>query len=334
MKKALLIGINAYPNMPLSGCANDVRKLQPLLAHHGDTAKTPNFECRQILAEKDGDEPITRPRLRREVKSFFENEADTSLLYFSGHGFSSDLGGYLVTQDFVGADEGVPMQEILALANSALIGKRAKEVILILDCCFSGKLGGVKELGENAAMLAEGLTILAASRSYQFSFEAAHAGGGIFTNLLISALQGSAANVLGQISLGAAYSFVESMLGAWDQRPLFKCHVSKSSVVRQVEPLIELPILRKIREYFAAGPDAEYPLDPTYEEDKHHVPEGQREVNPQHEAIFADFRKYAAKNLLVPVGEEYLYWAAVRSKSCQLTETGKYIWQMTEKGRI
>jgi hypothetical protein len=34
------------------------------------------------------------------------------------------------------------------------------------------------------------------------------------------------------------------------------------------------------------------------------------------------------------VGAEYLYWAAVRSQSCKLTASGKYIWELVEGKRI
>jgi hypothetical protein len=333
MRKALLVGINAYSQNALQGCVNDVRNLEAMLASHGDAAASPNFDCKQVIADTPADDPITCERLRSELKSLFEYEADTSLFYFSGHGFRSKSGGDLVTQDFGEGGMGVPMEEVLNLANEALLRRRAKEVVLILDCCYSGNLGGVEKLQVNSALMAEGLTILAAARGYAPSFEAGQSRGGIFTNLLCGALEGGAANVLGVITLASVYSFVESQLGAWDQRPLFKCHVASSSVLRRVAPLIDLAILKKVRQYFETA-DFVYPLDPTYDEDKHDAPEDQREVNQEHEEIMAHFRQYAAKGLLVPVGAEYLYWAAVRSQSCKLTASGKYIWELVEGKRI
>jgi len=181
--------------------------------------------------------------------------------------------------------------------------------------------------------LTEGLTILAAARSYQLSWEEGQTRGGVFTKLLCAALEGGAANVLGDITLGAIYAQVETQLGAWDQRPLFKCHVASSVVLRKREPLVELAILKKIHDYFP-NPEDQFRLDPTYEEDKHHVPEDLRQVDKDHEQVMSHFRKYATQNLLVPVGEDYLYWAAVHSKSCRLTEIGQYIWQMVERRRI
>jgi hypothetical protein len=224
------------------------------------------------------------------------------------------------------------MEEVLKLANSALQTRRAKEVILILDCCYSGNLGGTRRLQANSALMVEGLVILAAARSYAPSFEAGQLRGGVFTNLLCGALEGGAANVLGDITLASVYSFVESQLGAWDQRPLFKCHVAGSSVLRRVLPLIDPAILKKIRQYFKA-PDFVYPLDPTYEKDKPDTHGGPPlEVDKQHEEIMAHFRRYAANGLLVPGTD--LYWAAIRSESCKLTASGRYIWELVERRRI
>jgi hypothetical protein len=305
--------------------------MESLLSRHGDEDCSRNFECKTLVATGTREKKVTRASLRAAAKALFANHADVTLFYFSGHGFTSDLGGYLVTQDYLGDDEGVPMQEILCLANNALVNGVVKEAILVLDCCFSGNLGGIKEIKEHTSILAEGLTILAASREYQPSWEAE--GGGVFTGLLAAALRGGAANVLGEVTLAAAYAFVENQLGAWDQRPLFKCNVARSSILRYVQPAIDLPTLQRIAKHFPEA-DFEYPLDPSYEVDKHHVSEGKQQTNPKHEAIMADLRRYATAHLLVPVGEDYLYWAAIKSKSCKLTEAGRYVWRLANKGMI
>jgi hypothetical protein len=43
MKRALLVGIDAYEGMALGGCVNDVKTLEPLLARHSDDGGSPNF---------------------------------------------------------------------------------------------------------------------------------------------------------------------------------------------------------------------------------------------------------------------------------------------------
>jgi hypothetical protein len=52
----------------------------------------------------------------------------------SGHGFINSLGDYIVTTDFEKYDEGVSMDDILKFANLS----KAKDKIIILDCCHSG----------------------------------------------------------------------------------------------------------------------------------------------------------------------------------------------------
>lgn len=328
MKRALLIGINEYRGMSLSGCLNDVEEMEKVLSKNEDDSK--NFECKKIIAPFGEKEFITRPFLRQNINELFNNKAEDTLLYFSGHGFEDNLGAYLVTQDYQSNDVGIPMYEILTIANNSLLKQIVDKVVIIFDCCHSGSIGKALALGKNTALLAEGLTILSASRSYQPAKEVIGKGG-IFTSLLIEALKGSAADLLGDITLSSAYRFVEQLLGAWDQRPLFKTHVSETMVLRKCKPKIDLKMLRRIKEHFPK-PEYEYKLDPSYESDKHHAPPDKKEKNEKNEKIFEDFRKYASLNLVVPVGEQYLYWAAVRSKSCKLTLLGRYYWHRVDKG--
>ena len=46
-------------------------------------------------------------------------------------------------------------------------------------------------------------------------------GGGVFTSLVVDALEGGAANLLGAVSAPAIYAFVEAALGAWDRHSAF-----------------------------------------------------------------------------------------------------------------
>ena len=73
--------------------------------------------------------------------------------------------------------------------------------------------------------------------------------------------------------------------------------------------------------------DQEFALDPEYE------PESD---NPSQEKTkkFAILQKFNRVNLVVPVGEEHMYFAAMNSKSCKLTDLGKHYWKLVKKGRI
>jgi hypothetical protein len=48
MKKALIVGINDYPNSPLGGCVNDANAIRTLLESHGDGS--PNFNVKMMTS--------------------------------------------------------------------------------------------------------------------------------------------------------------------------------------------------------------------------------------------------------------------------------------------
>ncbi len=132
MRRALVVGIDEYSHSPLRGCVNDANDMSRLLKTHEDGS--PNFDC-QSLTSPPFD--INRDILRGKIDDLFRDESDVALLYFSGHGFANDFGGYLVTQDAKQYDEGVPMDFVIGRA----IKSPAREVVILLDCCFSGALG-------------------------------------------------------------------------------------------------------------------------------------------------------------------------------------------------
>jgi len=93
------------------------------------------------------------------------------------------------------------------------------------------------------AMLREGISILAASRGDQISVETSN--GGLFTSLVTDALGGGAADLLGNVTAPAIYAFAEAALGAWQQRPLFKSHLSTVLPIRKCNPPIDRAILTR-----------------------------------------------------------------------------------------
>lgn len=171
MKKALIIGINEYPTSPLNGCVNDANTLAAILESNGDGS--PNFGVRTITCPNTN---ITRPVLREAIDQLFSGSSDMALLYFSGHGYIKSTGGYLVTTDAQKYDEGVSMDEILNLANQS----QARNKVIIFDCCHSGAMGTPSLSGNGTAQLAEGMSVLTASRDSEYALESN--GAGIFTS--------------------------------------------------------------------------------------------------------------------------------------------------------
>lgn len=315
MRRSLLVGINDYPKQPLHGSVNDALQLSELLCRHEDGS--PNFECRLLL---DPPDKLNRRMLVQAVEDLLFTEADAAVFYFSGHGAIDKLGGYLITGDAQTYSDGYPMRDLLALANKSPV----REVLVILDCCHSGAFGAVPELDVDHVILREGMAVLAASRSSEPSVELA--GSGVFTTLVCAALNGGAADVLGRVTVGSIYSYVDLALGAWDQRPMFKANLSRFLPIRRCAPDVDSAILRLLPVYFET-PDLELELSPSYEPD----------IEPHDEKLertFEHLQVLRDARLLVPVGEKHLYFAAMNSKSCKLTTLGQFYWQLAKQGRI
>ena len=319
MRRALCVGIDEYEFGPLNGCVKDAQRTKAVLANHHDGS--PNFDCKILTAPRGAPkDSVTRTVLREQLERLFKDPADVALFHFSGHGTTNNLDGYLVTQDAKKYEEGVAMGDVLKLANSS----GAKEVVILLDCCFSGKLGNPPAIDNSKALLREGISILTAGRGDQVSVEAG--GGGVFTSLVVDALEGGASNLLGAVSAPAVYAYVEAALGAWDQRPLFKAHVSSVLELRRCAPPIDRGILRRLTSLFPL-PAEDLLLDPSYE---HSHP------NAVAAKVF-DFKDLQSLNrvhLVIPVDAQHMYDAAIQSKACRLTPSGRYYWRLARDNRI
>lgn len=314
MKKALVVGINDYPSNPLKGCINDASAFANTIEKNGDGS--PNFDIRLLT------DVTTKSELMTAITELFSGESDIALLYFSGHGFLDAKGGCLVTPDHQQNDEGVSMDAILKLANKS----QSKDKVIILDCCHSGQFGS-PDMSENQTVtqIAEGVVVLTASKSDEPSVEIG--GHGVFTNLLIDALQGGAADLRGEITPGSVYAYIDQALGPWDQRPVFKTNVSRFTSLRTITPQVPADKLRKITEYFET-PESEHKLDPSYEFDNKDI------ADPDKVTIMKDLQKFVSVGLVVPVGEEHMYYAAQNSKSCKLTALGYHYWRLVKEKKL
>lgn len=318
MKKALVVGIDNYSQCPLRGCCNDADEVAKLLSCNDDGS--PNFA---VKLQKN---ISTKAILRKHIEECFSGDADVALFYYSGHGHIDNVGGYLVTPDFTNYDYGVSLQDVLNIANAS----RCKDKIIILDSCHSGFMGSISTAGQSTAVINEGVTILTASRSIEASVEIN--GHGLFTSLLIEALCGGAADITGYITPGGIYAYIDKALGPWEQRPVFKTNVTRFTPLRKVTPQVDISIIRRICTYFPSE-DAEMPIDPSFEPTNsldvmHEVI--QPYANPDNTKIFSDLQKLEGIGLVVPVGEEHMYFAAMRSKTCALTSIGKQYWRLVK----
>lgn len=320
MRRALCVGVDNYPfGGALTGCVSDAERLASLLSKHQDD--TPNFECRKLVAPAaEAADIVTRAKLKEEVERLFKDRAEVALLHFSGHGTENNLGGYLVTQDAKKYDEGLSMGDVLKMANES----KADEVVVLLDCCHSGNMGQIPGINNNATSLREGVSIITASRGDQPSVEVG--GGGLFTSLVLDALEGGAADLLGHVTIPAIYAKVEAALGAWDQRPLLKSHVSKVIAIRKCEPPIPVAILRDLPCLFPL-PAEDFPLSPEYED----TYQGK---DPEKVVVFSKLQQLNRVHLVVPTQAKHMYDAAMQSTACRLTAAGRYYWRLAKNARL
>ena len=321
-RRALLIGIDKYDTFrPLNSCVADARRMEELLALNEDGSA--NYACN--LLTSDDWQKITRGSMRIEWRNMFRDFSDEILFYFSGHGAPSQTGGYLATQDATAAEPGLPMSELIELANNS----SAKEVLIILDCCYAGDMGEIALSHYPGAsphvQLRQGVTILGSSGRNQLSKEL-EAGHGVFTSLVIGALSGGGADARGRVSAASIYSYVEQALGPWDQRPIYKAYVSTLSAIRCCKPPVSDVLLRKILDLFPK-PDSQHQMDPSYEFTH-------KSANPKNVEIFNIFKVYRNARLLRTVEGDDLYFAALDSHGVELTPLGKSYWELANNKRF
>jgi len=329
MKRALFVGIDHYPNVPLNGCIADARAMASVLERNEDGTR--NYDVRVITSDTD---PIERSHLRSLMAELFENARDTQLLfYFAGHGAESPWGAELVTQDYQQNSLGVSMNDVITLANAS----PAWEVVIILDCCFSGDLANLPGLQADAispafrlsrAVLREGVTLLAASRATQTSAEVD--GHGAFTRLLFEGLQGAAADHIGNVTALSLYDFASRAFSAWEQRPVFKSHVTQPAILRVCKPPIDRDLLVRLSTYFEKA-DTRIRMTPEYEGTRP-IPLGV-EPTPEQKA-FDYFKSLRNASLLITEGNKDLYFVALDSEEVFLTATGRYFWRLAKEGRL
>jgi hypothetical protein len=317
MKGALLVGIDNYSgSLKLNGCVNDAVELANLLETNetSDDVGARNFS---VVLKKN---TCFRSDLRADIIQLFRSNVNMALFYFSGHGFINERGGFIVTPDFRKYDEGISMDEILTIANYSKI----PEKIIIADCCHAGAFGNPMIVGGTFSLLNEGVTIITATRPYEPSVEIN--GHGLFTFLLLNALRGGAADLLGDISAGSIYSHIDRSLSFWEQRPQFKTSVSRFSPIRKVKPPISLAVLRNMAKYFIA-PGSSFPVDPSYESSSD-------AAIPGHVAVFKELQKMNRCGLVTTVKEEDMYHEALNSGACRLTQLGVHYWHLAKLNRI
>lgn len=326
MRKALIVGIDHYEQIQsLNGAVNDAYDVKAALERHADG--TLNFAQPKFLAATSSSTAVSRAELRDAVEELFRDDAEISLFYFSGHGFIDGAGGFLCASDCTAGHDGLSLNEVLAFANRS----PAKNKVIILDSCHSGVAGG-NPVAEQVAEIKEGITILTASTAEQYAMETG--GSGVFTRLLVDALNGAAANLVGDVTPGSVYAHIDQSLGPWAQRPVFKTNVKRFVSLREADAPIPLDHLHKLTDLFE-GPANHLQLDPSYEPERTGTEhESVPLPDPAKNADFAVLQALAKVNLVRPVGAPHMWHAAMESKACELTVLGQHYWSLVQQELI
>lgn len=325
-RRALVVGIDKYPvGNELNSSVADAESICELISHNEDG--TVNFKTTPLFNVK------RKLDLKNAIAELFRHKSDIALLYFAGHGKRDFFGYHMVTPDFRQNDLGVAMSQLLTIIHKS----PAKNKVIILDCCHAAGVGMTdKTLSDSpATYLHEGVTILASSRHDGKALEIIN-GHGVFTNLLIEALRGGAADLNGNISPASIYSYIDKAMGKGKQRPVFKTNTSEFVSLRKTKPQVPEEIMKQITKLFP-DPALDFPLDPSFEiknnlKEKPFLKEPY--ANRANVAKFKKLQELAGVGLVVPVEAKHMFFAAMESKACKLTPLGQHYWRLAKKGKM
>lgn len=330
MRRALIVGIDHYEHLgSLTGCVNDAHSMADVLARNDDGST--NFKTPRVMTANGPGDEITRYGLKEAVRQLFSSDAEIALFYFAGHGSLEDTGGFLCSSESRTGDDGLSLAEVMTLAASSTAGNR----IIILDSCNSGIVGARADLPA-VAEIKKGTTILTASTAGQNALEVTGGGAGLFTSLLVDALRGGAANLIGDVTPGSVYAYIDQSLGPWGQRPVFKTNVEYFVSLRRAEPPITLADLQALAKHFP-HPDYQLQLDPAFEPERSTEDLRNPAIpppDPDKVSVFQRLQCYVKVNLVRPVGAPHMWHAAMQSKSCALTTLGRHYRNLVVKGLI
>lgn len=290
------------------GRPSDVATIVELLKKHGDG--TPNFH---VTLKSSAIETLTRSALEEAIFELFYESKSLALLYLAGHGASHAVP--------------LPLDQVLKSAARS----KAPDKIILADPCGPGGNWTVDRIAGRVGSLPEGVSVMAAGQpAYP---DAGSQGSRVFSAVVALALKGGACNLRGEITPGGVFAFVDQALGAGDHRPVYKTNVARFTSIRTVKAPDFTPIVSKLTEYFPS-PQSSHKLDPSYvstnTEREMGVRRQQPEADPAHVAIMQDLHTLVILGLVVPVGEEHMYLAAMNSKSCRLTALGLHYWSLVK----
>ena len=212
-RAALVVATARYEDQELAQLRSPVRDAHDLAAVLADP------EIGGFTVTTVADQP--EAQLRRQIAAFLAQRTaeQTVLVFLSCHGLQ-DRSGRLY---FAASDTLKSQPRATALSSAHLLEElddcRARQQILILDCCFSGAFDerhkGTVDLERHLAGHGRGRAVLTASRGFEYSYEGQSLGaepaGSMFTTGLVHGLQTGAADADqdGYVSWDEAFAYAD-----------------------------------------------------------------------------------------------------------------------------
>jgi hypothetical protein len=189
-----------------------------------------------LAAEKGGvydevvplkNEPAQKVRRRLNTALRNAGKDDQVLIYYSGHGKLDPTGRLCLTMTDTVLDALESTALRVAELKDFLDVSRCKNVMLFLDCCYSGAVGKSftrSSVDDQLQVAAQGggICIMSASNAVQTALESPEKGLGVFTRCVIEGIQTGAADVDGDglVTFDELYEYVHRKVTAeGHQRP-------------------------------------------------------------------------------------------------------------------
>jgi len=222
---ALIIGVDKYQEMGnLSGAVKDAQLLAEVLTKYADFPKE-----QIILLTSDSSDEKNRPsrtNILRQLEDLRQRIPKDGMLLvsFAGHGVEgNDRQTYLLPSDAATStptllkDTGISVESL----RERILATGVKQVVLILDSCRVN----AGERRDDGPQLSEAVprslnfdvknrevnafVTLFATSPKQSAYEDKQSGNGYFTRELANALEGEAANLKGEVTLGRLVKYLE-----------------------------------------------------------------------------------------------------------------------------
>ncbi len=247
--RAIFVGVNKHADpsiKDLNGAVHDATALWALFAD-----SIPELSSELIV-----DDAASEERVRAAIGGALDaaTSEDVVILSFAGHGTPDHrLVAHNTTRAAL-ASTTIAMSDLAAWFRNS----RAKAILFILDCCFSGEAparvledGAVPRdpIDPFAGFSGQGRFLIAAANATQSAYELPGTGHGILTKACIDALTAGD----GQIDITACMAGIMQRVSAEAGR----IGVEQSPVmIGHVEGGLHFPVLRRGQRFAAAFPDA------------------------------------------------------------------------------